>query len=59
MLVGASPGLAGRTPYDSLIADIGIGALVRVVERVEHGRLRAWIRASDVVAVPSQGRDSD
>jgi len=53
VLVGASPGTAPRTPYDSLIADVGIGSSVRVVERVERTELPGWIHASDVVAVPS------
>ena len=53
VLVGASPGMTSRTPYDSLIAGVGIGASVRVVERVERVELPVWIQASDVVAVPS------
>ena len=53
VLVGARPGISDRKLYGPVIAEAGIGHTVCIVERVPRETLPVWIRASDIVAVPS------
>ena len=53
VLVGAEPGKTDATPYETDLDKTGVRGSLRVVERVSRDVLTEWIRASDVVAVPS------
>ncbi|MCE5249196.1 glycosyltransferase [bacterium] len=53
VLLGAGPGTGDRTRYEHLILEAGVYHAVRIEERVSKKILPAWIRSSDVVAVPS------
>lgn len=53
VLVGAHPGEKDRTKYRREIDRTGAAGNVRIVDRVPHETLPLWMRAADVLAVPS------
>ncbi len=53
VLLGANPGKQDRVKYHHEIERAGAAENVRIVDRVPHETLPLWMRAADVLAVPS------
>ncbi|MFA6471064.1 MAG: glycosyltransferase family 4 protein [Candidatus Latescibacterota bacterium] len=53
VLVGAKPGGKDSRAYQNQIRELGIGQQVRICEKVTNCNLPDWIRASDVLVLPS------